>query len=526
MTPGAIEELSHQIESLIERGRKLRELKSSISTSPGKSILETRKRIVDPLATLPASVQLFEPWATSSDLGSHLNEALIEQPRVPKLPAEQPTRKEVSAGITTLPIPKPCEPRIKQGPQNFDVSVSSIQSYSVDRERILVKLRTSDHSGSTVRVSQGQEVSIEIWEKQSQDLLAMGRFSSNCEPLNVDCFGVWDGALFCQVSIQTPTTQEIETPELEASIPPVPIVLESSVEEPRAASITYMPQGSLDEFLISRSRPSPAKSVASVVSFLSNSPQDRLEVSSDEEIIISPSSHRLQERAKSYVLAINSRIEEHSCDPRTALMQQMKELDALTSRLNGEKLPQSPLRLSDESPIDSATCFVPPPDFTMLLSAPQVNQPSEQTIVSSRKPRRKRLGSRSLVRRRRRRGVSQTYGPEFLTTKTEEKESSFGCFLNPPVERSNSVSQIQIDESSMLSIVSCPQVLIPSPLPREASRDIPEKRVFEGISAQRQKSIERARQNISTLRGSLLKDADRISAILKSTGQIDDEESS
>ena len=389
-----------------------------------------------------------------------------------------------------------------------------------------MKLRTSDHSGSTVRVRRGQEVSIEIWENKSHDLLAMGRFTSSCEPLHVDCFGVWDGALFCQVSIQTPTNQEIDTPELEASIPPVPIVLESSVREPRAASTTHMPQGSLDEFLISRSRPSPSKTVTSAVSFLSNSPQECLEVSSDEEIIMSPSSSRLQERAKAYVLAINSRIEDHSCDPRTALMQQMKELDALTARLNGEKLPQSPLRLSDESPIASATCFVPPPDFTMLLSAPQLNAPSEETIVNLRKLRRRRQGSKSLVRRRRRRGVSQTYTMESLTTKTEEKESSFGCFLNPPVERSNSVSKIPIDEPSMLSLVSCPQILIPSPLPREGSPDLPEKPVFEGISTQRKKSMERARRNISTLRGSLLKDADRISAILRSTGQIDDEESS
>ena len=57
VTPGAIEELSHQIESLIERGRKLRELKNSMRQgSPGKKFEETIGSAIEPTVFYSAEV--------------------------------------------------------------------------------------------------------------------------------------------------------------------------------------------------------------------------------------------------------------------------------------------------------------------------------------------------------------------------------------------------------------------------------------------------------------------------------------
>jgi hypothetical protein len=418
-------------------------------------------------------------------------------------------------------IEKIAEYEAKSHGDELICSFEKLHCDHADRGATTVRLRTSSNSGQRVKCLLGQDVSIEVWNKRTSDLVAMGRLTiSDRTSVEVDCFEVWEGGLFGTVILCI--TQAFDPVKLQevtqiAPLKPVlktlpaivipafepsstvrslkegtaePILLEPSIDSGRT-SITY-------EKLFAKPIP-VSNSVESFISFISND-----DVTGEEERqpavfrppplplvprISSPVTSEIEKKAQSYVRSLSEQLETSSVDARSLLFQNIQDLEDITARLTGiqpaavlkqppEQVDYSPVS-SDQSPIslDYHTEFIPPPDFSNLF-------------------------------------LRETHRPRSSRKKRKDKREEFKDSISDKKEISNVPNQPHVN-LSMISGIS------PIVIRREADEELAS---IEPISVKRKQSIEKARRNISTLRGSLLKDADQITAVLESTGQLSREE--
>ena len=579
ISPTAIEELSAQIESLIQRGRHLRELKNSMSRSSSiKTMGETRTSVFDPSGRSPILTPV-QPMMSETIAYLDASDPLYtENPREPRIPAQMSDYgsdeihglPEPSNANTKLVLPSVSPVRsaklVISAPINgtssdmLVCSILALECEGLNPTGLCVRLRTSEGSGDRVMCRSQSEVSVEVWDKRTTELLAMGRTTLPSPPIDsvkVQCFEVWDGHPLATVTLR-----------IEVNPPTAPTVLESSVDSGRTSvQMNYTYKESLDEFLLKRSvhsaKPpvpqfSPMKSVESFVSFLSNHEKelDDMVLSDDDDIIpskpiptrVAPlteppttsrrpsqSESKTQRLVDSFVQSLPSASLE---DPRSMLMQNMRELEEITNRLTGKTtVPDSvevePV-MSDESPIErnEFAQFVPPPDFTMLFK-----QPVMHTRSVSR-PRRRKTSRARGIRARGRRNIcsKEDEGPLELSASLDTNEASVGLQrhcgsrshsvsnivpIATPEEPSVEVSQIPHSSLSVMSgvsriVIRAPELVTTEPVVFTARKDPP-----LSLERQRKQSIERSRRDISTLRESLLKNADRITSVLRSTGQDD-----
>ena len=471
VTPGAIEELSSQIESLIQRGRKLRELKNSMSrVSPSVPLGETRVSVLE--TSIEPNTQ-FNGTSCIDDILAAVNASdplFSEPPRAPVVAV----RPFDSSRVESERAPTPMSARIPTKEYEFEYKVESFNLTITPKSDVSVRLRTVDGVGETVTGSEKCDVAVEVWRKKSKELAGMGRLGKRGKLATVECFDVWLGDSLGVVTVSVRKKEEFAEE----------VVLESLVESGKTSRVlrneSRNDHESLDDFLSHRSIVKKKQSKPSVVvstPVLTEPPSTELKTCVESFVLFSssPSPENVDEiieensssnstttqgkvlmsdllqRAATFADSVTYEIEKSS-DPHLVLQKRILELDALTQKLNG--CPDEPADISyDTSPITQVS-FVPPPDFTSLLQ--------------SRLPARRRRK----LRKPRARSVKK---PEI----SRDREP---------------FSQVTVGAISLEPSQSC------------------------------LKSIEKARRSISTLRGSLLKDADRICSVLQSASRLEDEE--
>lgn len=395
VSPGALEELSLQIESLIERGRRLRELKNTMRRSPPSNQLgDTR---VSVLETSIDQRNITEPLSAFDEVLAAVNASdplFCEQPRDPVVPIEPIERVSKHLRLPTRP---PCV-RKSEASEEFEYRVDSLSLTIAPRSDAIVRLRTFEGTGEMVKGSASCEVAVEVWRKKSNELAAMGRLSrknkSSGEIFEVECFDIWNGEIVGVVTVSV--KKNPSAPE---------IVLESLVESGKTSvqrEYTFKREESLDDFLVQRSitRRKPLTMVSSGV--IASAPvsecqvpplpplyPNEIEEESDYEEPHSEFFSDLLKRASTFADSVTCEIEK-SADPHSVLKKRMMELDALTHKLNGT------VSSEDQSPI---THIDPPPDVTQLeppqdvteCEPPQEAGTSRVTLGAFRRRRRRKL---------------------------------------------------------------------------------------------------------------------------------------
>ena len=219
ITPTAISDLSQQIENLIQRGKKLRDLRNSMSVSSvSRSLHQTRASVFESSLT--------STFIPESPLQSRKTDNLLNatDPLFSEYPSQ--TRMPAELSIRDIPLQTPAnrmnctkyETKTTELRTNIDskkikyletdsldevwCSFEGLCSDCMDRNAATVRLRTNSTSGERVKCCLGQEVSIEIWNRKTIDLIAMGRLTiSGKMSAEVDCYEVWDGGLFGSVTL-------------------------------------------------------------------------------------------------------------------------------------------------------------------------------------------------------------------------------------------------------------------------------------------------------------------------------------
>ena len=559
ITPSAIQELSSQIDSLIQRGRKLRELKSTMSSkSEPRTLNETRISALDPNSV---------PLILERECGPLEDMLAVVNASDPLFMDDASQLSETSHSRT---FQVPAMP-FKSALECLSGTGEAVCVYSVDSTRLSVpnatiRMRTvGETSNREVKSTTTSEVAVEVW--RNSELVGLGRkvgrIQSIPSKLDVEITDVWQGIVLGHVILK------IESPPSIVSLPPASetIVLETSSDIGRSSvqpHNTY--KESLEDFLIHRSRPTSAdrppqaaptsravasdltarrllsspvmkKSVESFVSFISQ--DEEFDLSDDEcpsaTSEVAETFSRIQRETMSQ---IKSELESVA-DAKTLLFQKISELDAITYRL----VNPSPVDTTDVEQRVSAIAlceeplpgwnyeevpklkmddFKAPPDFSHLFSY----IPTEP--VSRPVSPRKEGVQRSAMRMTRRVRRVTTRKPKKPTTEEledfgERNEKLFE--LEPVMLSSRSVSQLIETPVGNLSLVSSSLVdIFPTDVTRStvnAHLHGSEKQTPK-ISEKRHESISRARRTIATLRQSFLKDADKICAAIAPQEGIDE----
>ena len=347
ITPSAIEELSSQIDSLLQRGRKLRDLKNSMTRSPPRSTLqETRDFALDPRMNSIGLSNVPDPLEDVLAVINASDPLFMEEARVPPKAACEnlPKLTEHKPLSTTVALPplsretRPC-------------SYSISESFIADR-RVVLRLRSkSDVSTERVAGDTNSNIAVEAW--RGSDLVGIGRKQGEVSipsKIPVDIWDVWEGTLVGKVilevgvvgelnvsespvimsetSIIAPLVEPIFTPSLELVDPPKQI-FKDFILKPKPPVIEKSVQSS-------PRLPPPTLRVSteSIVSFLSESPNrknEELTVSEDSEDdrSVSNLSRVMEEEAIAHVQSELST----ASDLREVLQRRMQELDLITSRL-------------------------------------------------------------------------------------------------------------------------------------------------------------------------------------------------
>ena len=552
ITPSAIEELSSQIDSLLQRGRRLRDLKNSMSRSPHRTLRETRDSAFDPHSTSIGFMDVPDPLEDVLALINASDPLFSEEARVPPKAASEPVPK--FAQTKPLPSPTVSMPKPAMGrPCSYTIG----QSYISDR-RVVLRLRSkSDVSAERVSDETDSEIAVEAW--RGSDLVGIGRKQGDAaipSKISVDIWDVWEGTLVGKVIIEVglfsdlnvsesppilsetsiigPVPELITTPSI-SFIPEPPI---PSVPEPLHAK-PFMKPPVIERSVQSSPRvPPPALrlSTESIVSFLSESPnrkEEELIVSEDsdfdEDLSMSNLSRVMEEEVRAQVQSELS----SASDLREVLQKKMKELDLITSRLVDPASPKREIRVEPVSETQAEEEKLPEPDIKEIKKT-------------------KRIGTR---RRRRRVLLPFISNHNALNTKvadcvitlepSPEKTEKFQFLQSEPLletarsfvsiiearQRPKSALSVQTTEKqfmtfpvtesvndcesessrnlstlskSNLSVVRSSLVAIGPPRPTvvEDPPTLPSVR----LSSKRKESIERARKTISNLRQSFLKD--------------------
>ena len=371
ISQGDIEKLGQQIEALLERGRKLREVKvssqtinlpplqrsflcndSSINCTPSGALGCSD----DPISSIVALIDATDPIYSSDP-----KRATVLTPSPSVTPRRQSPRVVRSR---TLPSAV-CTPRSEP----HDLQVQSVHPTSPQRppESLTITLRKKD-----------SKVSVEVWDKKTQTLIGLGL--GDMSDSSIKCYDVWDDHLVASVTVTSKAPSSRPSPARSRPVTPSPAIsLQSSPSIPteRLSQFTESP---LDEFLTSRSvkesrRPvSVRQSTESFLSFLSgspNEPEEPLIVSSDdeEEAPPPPPSEKLappvppvpvaqilspkkpQNIFDTYVERLNQSLSSYDESLiLDKLNMDMQELDSLTVKLRGSEKPSiSPKKIADKN---------------------------------------------------------------------------------------------------------------------------------------------------------------------------------
>jgi hypothetical protein len=553
ITPSAIEELSSQIDSLIQRGRRLRDLKNSMSRSPnGKSFQETQSSIYNALS-LPEAVDCDS--GPLEDIMAVINASdplFIEDARVP------PQATKDSDPQTIMSNPAPAEvgerPRFSiEKPCSY-----SIRSSGLTSEGLSLRLRTrSEVSNSRVFGDTSSDVAVEAW--RGSDLVGIGRKSPFVSDVPgscvVDVWDVWEGSVLGKVTLEIHDDCDVRMKELPCASsetittsinkPPVtkPIEILDDLKKSLITSLSQCSVGSqIKPPLAEKSiQSSPRKlprdlttvrtSSESIVSFLSESPNKQ-----EEELRVSDDGSELDFNSKS---TFSSLFEDKKLasieaelamagDLREVLQKKMLELDIITQRLTGEEPSQA--REPMISPVE----------------AKEVNDSRALSMVDAPVHGKSRIRKARMSSRRRRRRDVVRYSSLIPEPSQSSEVSSLGNIETPAIPAndvpemnetsedltdqpisslsySNSISMLppktanlSVVRSSLVAIASGPKVVIEPTKPLVKPPLVSFEASSVRLSSKRKESIEKARKTISSLRKSFLKDADRMRSAIPS----------
>ena len=536
ITPSAIEELSSQIDSLIQRGRKLRELKNSMSRSPPKkSFQDTQAYSLD---LSGAQVKDSSDGGALDDILAMINASdpmFIEEARIPPTATYE---RQVVVGTLKAPI--------QELPTNVEDTAGTPCTFGISERLILdtklnLRLRTKTQvSNERVTGETDSDVAVEAWK--GSDLVGIGRKPSSIIPhLNatvpVDIWDVWQGNLLGKVLLSVDGVST--SPAL---------ILEPSLETARSSIQqvdSYRTIQPLEEYLVKRNLPKPPPprvSTEKFVSFLSQSPYRKsedldLELSADEgESCYSQSaassrytdqqslSRTLEEETLANIQSELSTAD----DLKSVLQQKILELDFITNKLTGT-VPSPPAEVKE----------------TKVLNEPVViDFPAHPVVTDKRKKIKQSVAT--ITRRRRRRVWASLVGSLQQTDNSEMMERMNQTDTPPQREMSvQNVDRITVSEepghvaelileSSSVSVLppfteaesrlglSMIQTSLVSFLPRPPPRPVVAEQVVR-LSSKRKESIEKARKTISSLRKSFLRDADKMCSALSRSNSDDDD---
>ena len=510
VTKDDIDELSAQIGSLIERGRKLRDLKTtsqplSISgsllgsyTTPCNTIKPPVIRspcISDPsMSSIVALIDAADPIFCPDPLKAPIcTPSPVLSPRKsspPKLPRSVPPQ---------LP-PIPLHPITAS-----DIEVKSVRSASPRRsaESLRITLRKRD-----------LKVSVEVWDKKTNDLIGIGLGLSSDQV--IDCFDVWDNHQMATVTIGTrrlPTSRPSSASSVRTPTPPIslissPLILSEKLlcESPINSPLETIAQSAQTLREQSYSIPN-RQSTESFLSFISASPpvqlDDPLTVSSDDDeappsdhqyLISTLSPKKQSNHFDSYIQELNRSL--NSCDECVILEKlnmDMRDLDSLTIKLRGG---------ADNASDDTSTAA---PHVVPLLTC----RPTKSQKRQRKKSRIRAGGASRHVR-------SHVSKPVFNMEEHVELIPHTYC-----IEKSRSISLLEPEKN-------CPQTTVLS-RPSSAASSLSRTNIFQNklslvcevapvvieispqplkltptLEALRKESIEQARKNIVALKGSIM----------------------
>jgi len=540
-----IKELSSQIEALLERGRKLRELKASISMSdPTKNLTMVTNSgsglstpVLDSVIseTLPvvALINASDPLFTTGPRNlSPIASRTPPKSTVSRTPIHKTPISEEVATVPPVVVP------------TTRLSVMSVESTKPGRDEtnLTVTLKTK-----------GADVSVEVWDKRNHDLVGIGLGSLSNR--NFECFDVWTNERVAIVSVgesreilenactEIKSVSRLVTPPIpKAGTPPRVTVHDAP------AVMNTPPPKSLEEFLHKRSVPPPT--VESFVSFLSASPDD-LDLSSEgsekgrtarlktrrkrskssgkrrvnriplnglTEIprvppVAPPPAVVPSQTEKSFIQYLDkvneslaSYDESHMLDK---LIQDMKDLETMTNRLTVTE------RLSPRRQPETPVVVPSPPSPPVVTSPPGVvsasSVPCDSIRVVHRRMQRRRARPRTRTKSRQR--VPDACCEDHFLSVAPCTRSEVLHRALPSETRSvsscRSISSVPCARTTQasLSLVSGVGVVNLSPI-RGGLQITP------SLEALRKESIEQARRNISALRGSLLNE-------IQSMGHVD-----
>jgi hypothetical protein len=526
ITPSAIEELSSQIDSLIQRGRKLRELKYSMSRSPPKkSFHETQATAFD-ICGAPNDISA--DGSPFDDILAMMNASdplFIEEARIP--PTATSVLEERKMAFT---IPMPVIRPSPDKPCSFSVVDSKVRD-----PKLSLRLRTkTEVSSERVSGNSGSDIAVEAW--RGSDLVGIGRKPANqiveipCQ-LKVDVWDVWTGSLLGNMTLGVEEPQVIGIKEGPSAYSET-ITLEPSLQPARSSiqSIdTYSQTQNLEEYLVKRNvyqppapPPPPPRvrvSTETFVSFLSESPFTRrdeaeidLEVSSeseDEGNTTFSKTRMIEEEAIAHVETELSTAD----DLKSILHKKILELDFITNRLTGDC---------------GETGIEPVPQEISTGGVPGVVVSKRKSGKTRRRPR--RVFSFPKKNPAKAEPIEEESTP--IVAQEEEEEDVkpledvgelYHCssisILPPEQEEPQSLSIVQ---TSLISLYSG-EPLSSRPMVQPPARPQLSDQGVVRLSSKRKESIEKARRTISSLRKSFLKDADRMCRELSNPNSSQDE---
>jgi hypothetical protein len=333
--------------------------------------------------------------------------------------------------------------------------------------------------GETVTGSEKCDVAVEVWRKKSRELAGMGRLGKRGKLTTVECFDVWLGDSLGVVTVSVRKKEEFAEE----------VVLESLMESGKTSRVlrneSRNDHESLDDFLSHRSIVKKKQSKPSVVVVSTpvltctgtEPPSTELKTCVESFVLFSSSpspenvDKMIEENSASYSTTTQGKVLMSDLLQRAATF-----ADSVTYEIEKSSDPHLVLQKRILE-LDALTqrlngCPEEPADISYdtspITQVSFVPPPDFTSLLQSRLPARRRRKLRK---------------PRARSAKKPENLRDREPF-----------SQVTVGAISLEPSQSC------------------------------SKSIEKARRSISTLRGSLLKDADRICSVLQSSSRLEDED--